>query len=156
MDLDIYKSSYMVDYKPFGKHKYSSVTPQEVGRVAGLLSNLWFPGMIFINFFCMCFPWCVCVCATSTQCPKKSEESVGSSGTRMLDGCESPSQCWWLNPGPQQVQQMLLTTEPFLQIHDFYFSVVCGHNFFFFTFLFCFPYWGLSVYEVLALLVLAL
>ncbi|XP_006168418.1 testis-expressed sequence 37 protein isoform X2 [Tupaia chinensis] len=30
VDLDIYQSSYMVDYKPFGKHKYSRVTPQEV------------------------------------------------------------------------------------------------------------------------------
>ncbi|XP_051010517.1 testis-expressed sequence 37 protein isoform X2 [Acomys russatus] len=29
VDLDIYKSSYMVDYQPFGKHKYSRVTPQE-------------------------------------------------------------------------------------------------------------------------------
>nr|XP_008252364.1 testis-expressed sequence 37 protein isoform X6 [Oryctolagus cuniculus] len=30
VDLDIYQSSYMVDYKPYGKHKYSRVTPQEV------------------------------------------------------------------------------------------------------------------------------
>ncbi|KAF5915012.1 hypothetical protein HPG69_003512 [Diceros bicornis minor] len=29
VDLDIYQSSYMVDYKPYGKHKYSRVTPQE-------------------------------------------------------------------------------------------------------------------------------
>ncbi|KAM4866903.1 protein SPMIP9 isoform 2-T2 [Thomomys bottae] len=33
VDLDIYKSSYMVDYKPFGKHKYSSVTPQEQAKL---------------------------------------------------------------------------------------------------------------------------
>ncbi|XP_029423033.1 testis-expressed sequence 37 protein isoform X2 [Nannospalax galili] len=30
VDLDVYQSSYMVDYKPFGKNKYSRVTPQEV------------------------------------------------------------------------------------------------------------------------------
>lgn len=65
----------------------------------------------------------MCVCATSIQCPKKSEESVEPSGTRMLDDCEPPSQCWRLNPGPQQVQQMLLTTEAFLQAYGFYFSV---------------------------------
>ncbi|KAF6321822.1 testis expressed 37 [Rhinolophus ferrumequinum] len=29
VDLDIYQSTYMVNYKPFGKHKYSRVTPQE-------------------------------------------------------------------------------------------------------------------------------
>ncbi|XP_007952291.1 testis-expressed sequence 37 protein [Orycteropus afer afer] len=29
VDLDIYQSSYMVDYKAYGEHKYSGVTPQE-------------------------------------------------------------------------------------------------------------------------------
>ncbi|XP_038309286.1 testis-expressed sequence 37 protein isoform X12 [Canis lupus familiaris] len=29
VDLDIYQSSYMVDYQPYGKDKYSRVTPQE-------------------------------------------------------------------------------------------------------------------------------
>ncbi|XP_069875672.1 protein SPMIP9 isoform X2 [Dipodomys merriami] len=29
VDPEIYQSSYMADYKPFGKQKYSSVTPQE-------------------------------------------------------------------------------------------------------------------------------
>ncbi|XP_069351448.1 protein SPMIP9 [Eulemur rufifrons] len=29
VDLDIYQSSYMIDYKPYGKYKYSRVTPQE-------------------------------------------------------------------------------------------------------------------------------
>ncbi|KAL1768154.1 testis-expressed sequence 37 protein [Sigmodon hispidus] len=33
VDLDIYQSSYMVDYKPFGKHKYSRVTPQEQAKL---------------------------------------------------------------------------------------------------------------------------
>ncbi|KAL2774187.1 testis-expressed sequence 37 protein [Daubentonia madagascariensis] len=29
VDLDIYQSSYMIDYKPYGKYRYSRVTPQE-------------------------------------------------------------------------------------------------------------------------------
>ncbi|XP_016003364.2 testis-expressed sequence 37 protein [Rousettus aegyptiacus] len=29
VDLDMYQSSYMVNYKPYGKHKYSRVTPHE-------------------------------------------------------------------------------------------------------------------------------
>ncbi|XP_006875932.1 PREDICTED: testis-expressed sequence 37 protein [Chrysochloris asiatica] len=29
VDLDIYQSSYMVDYKSYGEHKYSSISPQE-------------------------------------------------------------------------------------------------------------------------------
>ncbi|XP_058523382.1 testis-expressed sequence 37 protein isoform X2 [Ochotona princeps] len=30
VELDMYQSSYMIDYKPYGKHRYSMVTPQEV------------------------------------------------------------------------------------------------------------------------------
>ncbi|XP_053444079.1 testis-expressed sequence 37 protein [Nycticebus coucang] len=33
VDLDIYQSSYMIDYKPYGKHKYSRVSPQEQVKV---------------------------------------------------------------------------------------------------------------------------
>ncbi|XP_036111000.1 testis-expressed sequence 37 protein [Molossus molossus] len=29
VDLDIYQTTYMVNYHPYGKHKYSRVTPQE-------------------------------------------------------------------------------------------------------------------------------
>ncbi|XP_029792151.1 testis-expressed sequence 37 protein isoform X1 [Suricata suricatta] len=29
VDLDIYQSSYMIDYQPYGKHKYSRITPEE-------------------------------------------------------------------------------------------------------------------------------
>ncbi|KAM7334987.1 hypothetical protein ACRRTK_005464 [Alexandromys fortis] len=39
VDLDIYQSSYMVDYKPFGKHKYSRVTPQEQAKLDTQLRN---------------------------------------------------------------------------------------------------------------------
>ncbi|GAB1290906.1 Testis-expressed sequence 37 protein [Apodemus speciosus] len=39
VDLDIYQSSYMVDYKPFGKHKYSRVTPQEQAKLDAQLYN---------------------------------------------------------------------------------------------------------------------
>uniref|UniRef100_A0A8C5KVL6 Sperm microtubule inner protein 9 n=1 Tax=Jaculus jaculus TaxID=51337 RepID=A0A8C5KVL6_JACJA len=33
VDLDMYKSSYMIDYQPYGKHKYSKVTPQEQAKL---------------------------------------------------------------------------------------------------------------------------
>ncbi|XP_052028531.1 testis-expressed sequence 37 protein isoform X1 [Apodemus sylvaticus] len=39
VDLDIYQSSYMVDYKPFGKHKYARVTPQEQAKLDTQLYN---------------------------------------------------------------------------------------------------------------------
>jgi hypothetical protein len=47
-------------------------------------------------------------------CPWRSGEGIGSSETGVTDGfsCE-----WWeLNLGSQQRQQVLLTTEPFLQL----------------------------------------
>lgn len=44
MELDMYQSSYMIDYKPYGKHKYSMVTPQEVGMHSILCSvTHWTP-----------------------------------------------------------------------------------------------------------------
>ncbi|XP_020044044.2 protein SPMIP9 [Castor canadensis] len=33
VDLDMYQSSYMVDYKPYGKHKYSKAMPEEQGKL---------------------------------------------------------------------------------------------------------------------------
>ncbi|XP_055452353.1 testis-expressed sequence 37 protein [Psammomys obesus] len=39
VDLDIYKSSYMVDYQPFNKHKYCIVTPEEQAKLDTQLRN---------------------------------------------------------------------------------------------------------------------
>ncbi|ERE66381.1 protein TSC21-like protein [Cricetulus griseus] len=39
VDLDIYQSSYMVDYKPFGKQKYSRVTTEEQAKLDTQLRN---------------------------------------------------------------------------------------------------------------------
>ncbi|XP_008516871.1 protein SPMIP9 [Equus przewalskii] len=39
VDLDIYQSSYMVNYKPYGKHKYSQVTSQEQMKLDTQLRN---------------------------------------------------------------------------------------------------------------------
>uniref|UniRef100_A0A8C3W295 Sperm microtubule inner protein 9 n=1 Tax=Catagonus wagneri TaxID=51154 RepID=A0A8C3W295_9CETA len=39
VDLDIYQSSYMVDYKPYGKHKYVRVTPEEQTKLDTQLRN---------------------------------------------------------------------------------------------------------------------
>lgn len=36
MDLDIYQSSYMVDYQPYGKHRYARVSQQEVRQRSAL------------------------------------------------------------------------------------------------------------------------
>ncbi|XP_004642837.1 testis-expressed sequence 37 protein [Octodon degus] len=33
VDLDIYQSSYMVDYRHYGKHKYSTARPQEQAKL---------------------------------------------------------------------------------------------------------------------------
>ncbi|XP_012629800.1 protein SPMIP9 [Microcebus murinus] len=37
VDLDTYQSSYMIDYKPYGKHKYSRITPQEQAKLQAQL-----------------------------------------------------------------------------------------------------------------------
>ncbi|KAL4690515.1 hypothetical protein H8957_003783 [Semnopithecus entellus] len=39
VDLDIYQSSHMVDYQPYGKHKYSRVTPQEQAKLDAQLRD---------------------------------------------------------------------------------------------------------------------
>ncbi|XP_061288584.1 protein SPMIP9 isoform X1 [Bos javanicus] len=33
VDLDIYQSSYMIDYRPYGKHKYARVTSEEQAKL---------------------------------------------------------------------------------------------------------------------------
>ena len=53
MDLDIYQSSYMVDYQPYGKDKYSRVTPQEV-RSHPILSSVQWPTEIIFTSFLLC------------------------------------------------------------------------------------------------------
>lgn len=45
-------------------------------------------------------------------------ESVRSPGTRVTDNCEPPCDCWELNSGPQEEQQVLLTSALNLQLHD--------------------------------------
>ncbi|XP_004472343.1 protein SPMIP9 [Dasypus novemcinctus] len=37
VDLDIYQSSYMVDYKPYGEHKYSELSPEEQAKAEAQL-----------------------------------------------------------------------------------------------------------------------
>uniref|UniRef100_A0A8D1E3L8 Testis expressed 37 n=1 Tax=Sus scrofa TaxID=9823 RepID=A0A8D1E3L8_PIG len=39
VDLDTYQSSYMVDYKPYGKHKYVRVAPEEQAKLDTQLRN---------------------------------------------------------------------------------------------------------------------
>ena len=57
MDLDIYQSSYMIDYKPYGKHKYARVTSEEV-RSHSVLPSIQPPTeILFIHFYCECGHW---------------------------------------------------------------------------------------------------
>ena len=42
-------------------------------------------------------------------------EGVRTPGTGSSDSCELPCGCWELNPGPQEEQSVLLTTDPSLQ-----------------------------------------
>jgi hypothetical protein len=43
-------------------------------------------------------------------------EAIGSSGTGVTDSCELPCGCWDSISGPLEEQQVLLTSEPSLQI----------------------------------------
>ncbi|XP_048208159.1 testis-expressed sequence 37 protein [Perognathus longimembris pacificus] len=50
VDLDIYQSSYMVDYKPYGKQKYSSVSPQEQAKLdRQLRSKEFYKPILHVN-----------------------------------------------------------------------------------------------------------
>jgi hypothetical protein len=50
-------------------------------------------------------------CAWCLQRPKEGIRFV----TRVTNGCELPCGCWELNPGLQEEEPVLLTTEPSLQ-----------------------------------------
>ena len=54
----------------------------------------------------------VCICTLVCGYLKRPKEVAGITG-----GCESPNMdgCWKPNPGALEDQQVLLTTEPFLQ-----------------------------------------
>lgn len=45
----------------------------------------------------------------------EGQKRVGSSGTRVTEGCEPPCACCECNPGPLEEQQVLLTIDPSLQ-----------------------------------------
>ena len=72
------------------------------------------------NYFCDLFYVSEClfprmaVHHIHSRCPWSSEEDGRSPETG--NGCEPPCGCWELNPGPLQVQPMLLATEPSLQL----------------------------------------
>jgi hypothetical protein len=66
-------------------------------------------------------------------------KGVGSPGTRVIDSCEPPCECWELNLGLLKVQPVVLIAEPTLQKHEF--GVFCLFVCLFFTLCFC---WDLS------------
>lgn len=44
------------------------------------------------------------------QCLQRTEDDLGFPGSGVTYSCEPPCQCWKLNPGPLQEQQMCLTS----------------------------------------------
>lgn len=50
-----------------------------------------------------------------TWVPQKSEKSIKSPGTKVMDGCDPPRGFWKLNLSPLREQQVLLTGEPSVQ-----------------------------------------
>lgn len=63
----------------------------------------------------MCFA-CAYICA-SLVCLLLLQVGIGSTGIGVRDGCEPLSGCWVLNLGLLQEQQVLVTTEAYLQLH---------------------------------------
>lgn len=51
---------------------------------------------------------CMCACVSVCMCTAHELELV-------IDGCETPCECWDTNPGPVQKQSVLLSTEASLQ-----------------------------------------
>lgn len=64
----------------------------------------------------------VCVYTTCVQCPQRPVEGVGSPGLGISDSCESLYSFWELNSNPLTEKQMLLTSEPSLQLLNTYFN----------------------------------
>lgn len=62
----------------------------------------------------MCFA-CMNVCAWY---PQRPEEGARSPEMGITDTWDPPSECWELNLGPLQEQQMLLTAKSSLQPQD--------------------------------------
>lgn len=59
-------------------------------------------------FMCMnVLPLCLYVHYMLTWCPQRSEEGVGSSGTRVIDGFELPCGGWELNPSSVRARSTL-------------------------------------------------
>lgn len=50
-----------------------------------------------------------------SPCLQGAEEGIGSSGTKVADGCERLCGCWEPKPNPLSQLQVHLTSEPVLQ-----------------------------------------
>ena len=78
------------------------------------------------SFYCMwmnTLPAHVYLHYMYASCLKSSEEGIAPPWTKVTDGCIATCECWQWNPGPQQEQQVLLTTEPSLQDLQLYFLI---------------------------------
>lgn len=59
----------------------------------------------------------ICVQHVCSWCCWMLEEDIKSLGTRLINGCLSPCQCWVSNLGPLKHQLVLSNLEPFLMPH---------------------------------------
>ena len=84
-----------------------------------LCTNYHFILFLKISLFILCVyvyvDQHVYLCTAYIQCLQGPEESVGSSGTGVIDGCEPSCEFWKPNLGFLQKQSVLLTTEPSLR-----------------------------------------
>lgn len=83
------------------------------------LLNRIFIGFDFGLSLCVCvcvLPTCFYVYHMHAKCSSRPEEGTGFLGNGVIDSCEPSYEGWKMNSSPLQVQQMLLTVEPFLQL----------------------------------------
>lgn len=62
------------------------------------------------NFASCIWIFCLHACMYTTWCPQRPEEGIRFPEIRVKNCCELPYECWELNPGFLEKQQVLLTT----------------------------------------------
>lgn len=73
---------------------------------------------VFLYFMCTALPVYVSVYCVHTWYTQKSEESLGSPGTSVKDGCASPCGALETEPGFSRAA-VLLTTEPLSSLQKY-------------------------------------
>lgn len=71
-----------------------------------------------------CLPACNSTQHMHDWCLQRSEESVGSHGTGVIDGCEPSGGCWESNLGLLREQPVLFIFEPSLKLLHHYSIII--------------------------------